>query len=434
MEIYPERSVARRAILASWLGWLMDGYISIAYLVQASYFIGLFFPKGLGILYYLFFVFSGAVRALGSAVLGNYIGDKLGRRKMMVVTVSVFSASGASIGLLPTYTQAGLLAPILLGVLLVIMGLFAGAEYGGGTALSMENIPPEKRNLVGAFVQGGFGTGYAILAVVFFLLSSHLSTAQYISYGWRVLFLSSGIVGLITLLVRRITSETRVFEEAKEQGEIAKAPLLSFLREQWIAVLSVLLITGSLLFVNTATFSLYPTLLSVVNGFSGPTVGESLILINALSVVAVVLGGFIASRSRKKMPYMLAYSIAFIAVSVAIASSTFSLNFATVTIGFILQGFVEGMIFSTLPAFLSEIFSKRFRTTGVGIVYNVGSAIGATALILIPFYSEVGGIWIHAYPVWPISVLAASTILLAGIVLSWRLYEVKIEKKDAIVD
>lgn len=434
MEIYPERSIARRAIIASWLGWLMDGYISIAYLVQASYFVNLFFPAGLGLLYYLFFVFSGAVRAVGSAVLGNYIGDKLGRRRMMVLTVSVFSASGASIGLLPTYSQAGILSPILLGALLIVMGLFAGAEYGGGTALSMENIPPERRNLVGAFVQGGFGTGYAILAVVFFFLSSGLSTAQYISYGWRILFLSSGIVGLITLVVRKLTTETKVFEETKKRGEISKAPLVSFLREQWIAIITILFITGSLLFVNTATFSLYPTILSVVNGFSGPSVGESLIVINVLSVVAVVLGGLIASKSRKKMPYMLVYTIAFIVVTAAIASSTFSKDFVTVTVGFMIQGFIEGMIFSTLPAFLSELFSKRFRTTGVGFVYNLGSAFGATALILIPLYSQVGSVWVHAFPVWPVSVLTASVVLLMGIVVSWRLFETKIEKRDTIVD
>ncbi len=434
MEIYPEKSVARRAILASWLGWLMDGYVSIAYLVQAGTMIALFFPTGgLAIFYYLFFVFSGAIRAVGSAVLGNFIGDRLGRRKMMILTVGIFSLSGAAIGILPTYSQAGILGTILLGILLVVMGLFAGAEYGGGTALSMETVPPEKRNLLGAFVQSGFGTGFAVLSLVYFILNKYMSLAQYTSYGWRILFLTTGLVGLITLIVRRITKETKVFEETAKKGEIVKSPVVRFIIEQWKGILIMLMVTGSLLFINSATFSLYPRILgaSFLNAFSPASTGISLLVINAISVVGVIGGGFIASRSRRKMPYMLAYSIIFLVSTISIIESSFSGNYTLVTASFTIQAFFEAMIFSTLPSFLSEVFSKRFRTTGVGFVYNVGSTVGVTAILIIPALAGTTSN-VNWNFLWPAFVVGATLVLIAGVITSWFTLEKRMERRDMI--
>lgn len=431
MEIYPEKSVARKAITASWLGWLMDGYVSIAYIVQAYWIISIFFPTGiLSILYYLFFVFSGAFRVLGSAVLGNYIGDKLGRKRMMVLTVTVFSISGAAIGILPTYAQAGILAPVLLGILLIIMGIFAGAEYGGGTALSMENVPPAKRNFLGAVVQSGFGTGFAILSLVYFILSKGLTAAQYASYGWRILFLTTGLVGLITLLVRRITRETRVFEETEKKGELETTPVFSFIREQWTGIIVMLMVTGALLFINTATFSLYSIILQNVNGFTSSSSAISLLVINAISVIGVISGGFIASKSRRKMPYMLVYGIIFLASTIAISTAAFSGNYVLVTVSFTIQAFFEAMIFSTLPSFLSEVFSKRFRTTGVGFVYNLGSTIGVTAFLIIPHFAGISG-W---GTVWPVTVIATTFVLIAGIVISWLTLEKGMQSRDMITE
>lgn len=431
MEIYPEKSVARKAILASWLGWLMDGYVSIAYIVQAGLIISIFFPTGiLSILYYLFFVFSGAFRVFGSAVLGNYIGDKLGRRRMMVLTVGVFSISGAAIGALPTYGEAGVLAPALLGILLIIMGIFAGAEYGGGTALSMENVPPAKRNFLGAVVQSGFGTGFAILSLVYFILTRDLSAAQYASYGWRILFLTTGLVGLITLFVRRITRETKVFEEIEKKGEIESIPVFKFLTEQWRGIIVMLMVTGALLFINTATFSLYAIILQEVNGFTSSSSAISLLVINAISVIGVIAGGFIASRSRRKMPYMLAYGIIFLVSTVAVSSAAFSGNYAVVTVSFTVQAFFEAMIFSTLPSFLSEVFSKRFRTTGVGFVYNLGSTIGVTAFLIIPHFAGISS-WGF---VWPLSLILTTVVLIAGIIISWLTLEKGMQDRDMITE
>lgn len=433
MESYPDKGVARKAILASWLGWLMDGYVSIAYVVQAVVIIKLFFPASIYTLYYyLFFVLSGGIRAAGSAVLGNFIGDRLGRRRMMVLTVTVFSASGAAIGILPTYQQSGLVGPILLGVLLVIMGLFAGAEYGGGTALSMENVPPARRNFIGAIVQSGFGTGFAILSLAYFILSKTLTPAEYMSYGWRILFLSTGLVGLITLVVRRITSETKVFEETVEKGQIEQAPLVEFIKEQWKGILAMLMITGALLFVNTATFSLYSIILQYVNGFTASSTAISLLLINGISVAGVILGGLIAYKSRRKMPFMLAYSIIFLVTTVVISSYVFSGNYLITTVSFIIQAFFEAMIFSTLPSFLSEIFSKRFRTTGVGLVYNLGSLAGITAFLIIPNIAGTSqALW---SAVWEPFVVGAALVLVLGIIVSWLRYEKDMESRDMITE
>ena len=148
----------------------MDGYTTIAYAFVAFTMATVFFPsgsKGLDvILAFAGFAVSAIARSVGSLLIGNFLGDKLGRRRMLVITILFFSLFSASKGLLPGYSSIGIAAPVLLYVILFIEGMFAGAEYGGGTSLSMESIPPERRNFIGSFVQSGFGLGYFTIASV----------------------------------------------------------------------------------------------------------------------------------------------------------------------------------------------------------------------------------------------------------------------------
>ena len=135
-------------ILSAFSGWLMDGYTSIAYVVVAVTISGVFFPSNFSdslLLTFLGLAVGAVARYLGSITLGNFLGDKLGRRKMLLYSIVGFSFFSFLIAFLPTYKTAGYLATIMLYVLLFLVGIFAGAEYSGGTALSMEAIPQEKK-------------------------------------------------------------------------------------------------------------------------------------------------------------------------------------------------------------------------------------------------------------------------------------------------
>jgi len=429
MEVAESPKEYRRPVIAAWLGWLMDGYVTIAYLIQLGVIAPLFFPGKLFDLYFFYFVINGAARALGSFVLGNFIGDRIGRRRMIVITVVLFSISSFSIGLLPTYYHVGIMATISIGILLFFMGLFAGAEYGGGAALSMENVPKEKRNLIGAFVQSGFGVGYAILSLVYALLTS-LLRSSYSIYGWRILFFTTAIIGLIALVVRKYSSESPVFQEYVKKEKVEKWPLLRLFRDRWRAVIATITIAGSLLFLNSITLSLYPTILETVDFFGKSISGVALFFINAISIGGVILGGFIAGRSLKRLSFMLIYTLMFLVVSAAIVSFVFRNNLLLVSAAFSAQAFFEAMIFSTLPAFLTEVFSKRFRTTAVGSVYNIGSMIGSIGIFVVPYYAGIYG-W---STVWSIAVVIFSLILIAGVSLSIGSYSREIKSGDLIVD
>ncbi len=409
-------------VLGSFLGWLMDGYVTISYLIQESSIVPLFFPGSLYIGYFFLFVVNGIARAIGAIYLGNFIGDRLGRQRMMVITILIFSLSSFSLAFLPTYAHIGVAAPVIMGILLCLMGLFAGAEYGGGTALSMESVPKERRNLIGAFVQSGFGIGYAILSFVYFLLTSYFGS-HYIEIGWRILFMTTIIPGLSAFFIRTIVPESKVFESAVKKKEIEKVPFMSLLRERWQLILITLAISGGLLFVNAGTFSLYPVIFEAVNGFSGPTTGFWLTIINGISIAGVILGGAIAMRSLKRLPFMLVYTLAFIVVTVFVDLYLFSGDLSSIIVVCSLQVFFEAMIFSTLPAFLAESFSKRYRTTGVGSVYNIGSTFGSLSLVLIPFYAEAYG-WKST---WLTIILIGAFVLLTGIVLGGKVSKASVE-------
>ena len=416
-------------ILGSYLGWLMDGYVTISYLIQEATITTLFFPGQLYIGYFFGFVVNGVARAVGALFLGNFIGDIIGRKRMIVVTILAFSFSSFSLGLLPTYAHIGILAPISMGIILFLMGLFAGAEYGGGTALSMESVSPEKRNLMGAFVQSGFGTGYALLSLVYFVLTS-VFQSNFNIIGWRVLFYTTLIPGLAAFGIRYLIPESKVFSEAKSKGDVSRIPVASLLVESWRKVLLILVITAGLLFVNTATFSLYPTILESVDGFSGPSVGLGLAVINLISIGGIILGGSFAKNSVERLKFILRYTALFVVINFIVVFFVFSHNAIVVYLAFSVQAFFEAMIFSTLPAFMAEAFSKRYRTTGVGFVYNLGATLGTTALVMIPLYANSYG-W---SVIWLGSITAALVAMLSSMVVYGRGIKSARPREDAIAN
>ncbi len=405
-------------VISAYAGWLMDGYTTIAYALVAVYISSIFFPSSIGILG-LIAVFGGfAVEALarpvGSIILGNFLGDKLGRKTMLTMTILGFSILAASKGLLPTYSQVGIVAPILLYIILFFEGMFAGAEYGGGTALSMESVPKKYRLPIGAFVQSGFGTGYFIISFVFAAIYGYFGSSGFINVGWRVVFYTTIIPGLITLLIRLISKETKVFENMKIRKEIEKVPLKSLILKGGRLLLFALIFTSGLLFINTATFSFYPTLfLKQFPNISGSTMGTYVALINLVSLFGVWAGGLIGLKILRRKLLTLFYGIIFLILVYPIVLLAFSDGSLTMFIAFSIQAFFEAMIFAAVPAFLSEIFSKKFRTTGVGFAYNGGAILGGFAIsIILATYYSIKNLMLS----WSLWLILSSVLMIVGII------------------
>ncbi len=402
-------------ISAAWGGWILDGYTSIAYLLVFSYMSVLIFPKYLGylaiVLTLLPVTFGAAARSLGSVVLGNFIGDKKGRKNLLSISIVGFSVLSAAIGLLPTYSQAGIASPILLYALLFLDGIFAGAEYGGGTALSMESVRPEKREQAGAFVQSGFGTGYFLIVFVEILLLQFMGTSAFASYGWRILMLTAIIPGMITLVIRRLSHETKIFDEMKNSKEIAKSPAKQMFKNRRNIVFA-LMITSGLLFMNTATGSFYPVIGSADFLNLGSGLLYALLAINFFSLLGVWTGGILAKNFKDRRSPMIIFSLMFTIPTAIFVLFGYTTNIMAFTIVFSIQLFLEALIFSALPVFLAEAFSKKFRATAIGLIYNGGAIAGGTAIILLTAPAHI----INIKTLWIVEMYIAGIILILGLV------------------
>jgi len=408
-------------VLAAWSGWLLDGFTTIAYALVAVTISTIMLPPNLGklglIVTFAGFAVEALARPIGSLLFGNYLGDKIGRRNMLAITVLGFSIFGGAKGLLPTYGEAGLLAPILLYLLLFVEGMFAGAEYGGGTALVMESVPPERRGFIGSLIQSGFGVGYFIMAAIFAIISHAYGPIKFQEYGWRILFLILFIPGALAFLLRRIAYESPVFEDLLRKQAVEKVPIIAMFRESTGKIFTALLITTGLLFINTATLSFYPGFMEMMK-YPNYLVGEYVAIINLASLLGVWIGGALSNAVGGRRRSMLLYSALFTAATgplliMGSMGPTYALP------AFSVQAFLEAAIFSIIPSFLSESFNERYRSTAVGFTYNGGAIIGSTAISIILSLSELIGL----LPAWVISMYLASTIMLIGILASketWR--------------
>jgi MFS family permease len=406
-------------VIAAWSGWLMDGYVTIIYALMAAYYLGsVFFPGNFGgsLLYLVLGLAVGAIaRSVGSLVFGNYLGDKVGRRNMLMITVIGFSIFSFLIGLLPPYATAGYFALAALYILLFLVGLFAGAEYGGGTALYAETVPIEKRGPIGAFVQSGFGTGYFIAAGIFGLASLYYSDADFINFAWRIMFFTTIIPGIIALISRLGARETPVFQEMVEKMQVERSPVLKMLKENPLPILFAVFITTGLLYINSATIGFYPFIMGPkINNLSAVSSAKILLLANFVSLIGVWLGGIIANRIPGRRLAMMIFSLVFLIALYPLSVLGIGKDVDTLYFAYGVESFLMAMIFSTLPSYLAERFSKKYRSTSVGFTYNAGAIIGGFAGTFIVLSKSFLGLLNG----WFINIAIANVLLIVGLALS----------------
>src|SRR5699024_230192 len=163
-------------------------------------------------------------RPLG-AILAGHLGDRMGRKPVLVITLLGMGAATMLMGLLPTYHAIGLAAPILLVVLRILQGMSSGGEWGGAALLSVEHAPRGRRGFFGAFPQLGVPMGMALATICMLVLSSFLSSEQFLAWGWRIPFLPSVVRIIVGYLIRRSVEESPAFEEMQELQKDSTAPL-----------------------------------------------------------------------------------------------------------------------------------------------------------------------------------------------------------------
>src|SRR6476660_10243 len=390
-----------RAVLASGVGGVVEWYDYFLYGTMAAIVFGpLVSPAhdpAVGLALSLAtFALAFVVRPLGGVIF-SHIGDRVGRKKTLVATLSLMGGSTVLMGLLPTYDSVGIWAPILLTLLRLVQGLALGGEWGGGLLLAVEYAPRDQRGFYGAVPQTGALFGLALGSLAASITSSVFSDADFMSFGWRIPFLLSFILVLTGLWIRNRVAETPSFKKVKSEHLAVKVPVVETLKHHWRAVL----VTIGAKFVETSTFFIFATFsisYAVGLGYAKSTVLNVLLMAAFLAVPVMLFFGGLSDRiGRKKIFVGGTIAIAIYAVPYFWLMSQGSVRALTVAmvIGFSIIWSSYGSVLGTLFA---ESFSANVRYTGISLGYQIGAALVggpapliATALLVAYNHIAVAG-------------------------------------------
>src|SRR3954454_20930723 len=236
--------VPKKAALASFVGSMLEYYDFFIYgsaagLVFPTVFFADSDPATATLLSLATFGVAYVARPIGAVIIGHF-GDRVGRKKMLVLTLLMMGVSTFAIGLIPSYASIGVAAPVLLVLLRILQGLSAAGEQSGANSMTLEHAPDRRRGFFTSFTLEGTQAGL-ILANLVFLAVATLPEDQLLSWGWRIPFFLSALVVAVGYWVRRSLPETPEFEKGKEADEVAKLPVAVLFRDHWASVLRVVL-------------------------------------------------------------------------------------------------------------------------------------------------------------------------------------------------
>lgn len=380
------KKVQSKALVASLIGSSIEWFDFFLYGTMASLvFNKLFFPStdptvGL-LLSYLSFGLPFFIRPLGGVIF-SHIGDKIGRKKTLVLTLSLMGGATVLIGLLPDYNSIGIWAPILLVLMRLIQGLGIGGEWGGALLLAVEYSGKGRRGFFGSIPQMGVTIGM-LLGTLAISLMSALPDEQFMSWGWRVPFILSAALVFVGLWIRNGIDETPAFQAAKESGNIAKVPIVDTFRYHWKAVL----IAVGAKVVETGPFYIFSTF--VIAYATKYLEYDRITALNAVTIatlVTTIMIPYMGKLSDKigRKPLYIAGTIAMMLFAfpyfyLLSLKSAVWLTVATV-IGL---GILWAPVTAVLGTMFSEIFSTNVRYTGVTVGYQLGAALaGGTAPLI----------------------------------------------------
>jgi MFS family permease len=371
----------RKAALAAWIGSALEYYDFFIYGTSAALVFGkVFFPSAspaAGTLLSLAtFGVGYAARPVGAFFLGHF-GDRLGRKRILFVTLVLMGLSTFLVGCLPTFKQIGTAAPALLVALRLLQGLSAAGEQSSAGSLSLEHAPENRRAYYSSFTLNGTQAGQ-ILATLAFLPISALPDAQLYTWGWRIPFLASAIIAVAGYIIRRRMEETPVFLRAVAEGTLAKVPLAELFRYHWADVLRVV---GSALFASVSTVAGVWALSFAVGPekLSKPAMLWLGVFANVVALMAIPLWARLADRVGRKPIFVLGNvgcAIGMFGYLWAIASHSLVLVFV---VGILFMGVVSSMANGLQPAFYGEMFPARVRLSGIAVGTQIGYAIAGFA-------------------------------------------------------
>lgn len=325
------------------------------------------------------FAVAFALRPLGGALFGM-LGDRLGRKRVLVITVLLMSGSTAAIGILPGYDQIGIWAAVLLTIARCVQGLSAGGEYAAAVTYVIEHAPSDERARWGSAMPTATFAAFAAAAALSFGLSAGLGQEAMNEWGWRIPFLIAAPLGLLAFWIRRHLNESPLFQDIKDSQEAAEhAPIRQTLKVQWREMM---ILAGyiSLTALSFYIFSTYMTtfLRQVVGLEATPVLLSNVLALTLAAVIAPFLGRLCDKIGRRRTMFLSAILLGLTAVPGYLVASNGSFAGALTGQIMIMFGTVTANVVTAV--LLTEVFPTKVRYTASGITYNVSYAIfGGTA-------------------------------------------------------
>ncbi|RSM66865.1 MFS transporter [Amycolatopsis sp. WAC 01376] len=389
------RGSIAKVVSASLIGTTIEWYDFFLYTSAAALVFGkLFFPSNDPLtgtlLAFLTYAVGFLARPVGGLVFGHF-GDRVGRKKLLVLSLLLMGGSTCAMGILPTYASVGVLAPILLTLLRLVQGFALGGEWGGAVLIVSEHGDDKRRGFWASWPQCGAPGGNLLATAVLAILAGTQSDEAFLSWGWRIPFLLSGVLVVIGLWIRLAVSESPVFLAAQEKSKPTHAPVVEVFRNNWRAVLITI---GSRMAENVSYYVITAFILVyVTTGLGLPkSAGLNAVLIgSAVHFVTIPLWGILSDRIGRRPVYlfgaigMAAWSFAFFAM---LDTKNSGVIILAATVGLVLHGAMYG----PQAAFFSEQFPTRVRYTGLSVGGQLSSiAAGAVApLIAVALFKEFG--------------------------------------------
>ncbi len=423
----------KKVVGASLIGTTVEWYDFFLYgSAAALVFNKLFFPTADPLngtlLAFTTYAIGFLARPLGGLVFGHF-GDRLGRKKLLVLSLLLMGGATMLMGVLPTYASVGVLAPVLLTLLRLVQGFALGGEWGGAVLIVSEHGDPARRGFWASWPQAGVPCGNLLATAVLAVLAAVQSDADFLAWGWRIPFLLSGVLVVIGLWIRLSVSESPVFLEAQKNApKLEKAPALVLLRHNWREVLIAM---GARFAENVSYYVITAFILVyVVTGLGLPkSVGLNAVLIaSAVHLVTIPVWGHLSDKFGRRSIYLIgavgmgAWIFAFFAM--LDTKDPVLITLAT-TVGLVLHGAMYG----PQAAFFSELFGTRVRYSGASVGYQLASiAAGALAPLIATALLKA---YKSSFPI-ALYVVITCVITVAAIALARETRGADLEERDRV--
>ena len=402
----------RRVIASSFMGSMIEFYDFILYATAASIVFGKVFfsnlPPGFDVLAsFATFAVGYLARPLGGIVFGHF-GDKYGRKNVLILSMLMMGIASIIMGLLPSTATIGIAAPVILVLLRIVQGVSVDGEWGGAVLIALEHAPKKSRGLAAGLANAGGPVG-AVLATLMLGLFSNLPEDQFLAWGWRVPFLLSVVLLVVGLVIRLRVAETPMFQKLEEEGAKKRAPIVDVLRHHWRTVLVALVAVLAF----TATQGLM-TVWGVSESVAAGADPTGVLNWKAVGAVTTVVIAIFAARLSDRLGRRTVI-IAGCALGVVLAFPIISLLQTGTVWGFAVaiilgNGFVQGIVYGPMAAFVAEQFPTQLRFTGASAAYQTASTLGAGFSPIIATSLVIG-----MSATWPVAVFWIAVLVLAAL-------------------